>query len=282
MTHLLAIIVAAAPTVGWSVAPDGGSDRTLDAFGARQAVLEQAFADFDQAVAMKDHAGPERQRLYRRALAGFESLLQGGLENGGLYYNVANTYLRLGNVGKAIVNYRRALRLMPGDERIRKNLQSARNLCRVRIPAPATSTFVKTLFFWHFGTSLTARTNVALVGYVLFWGLLLVRQIALRGLPGFAWTIRAVAAVTLILGASVAWDIATQQHLMEGVVIADEVVLRKGNGEYYEPQLEQTLSEGVEFRLIETRNDVEETLWYQVELRDGKRGWLRADQADVI
>lgn len=72
------------------------------------------------------------------------------------------------------------------------------------------------------------------------------------------------------------------EHRIEGVIIDQEVVLRKGNGEYYEPQLDGSLAEGVEFRFLETRDDVDGVPWYHVRLRDGKTGWLRAGQADVI
>jgi tetratricopeptide (TPR) repeat protein len=246
------------------------------------AVLRQALADFDAAVAAKDPGGPEAQRLFRQSLAGFQSLRQSGVRSAGLYYDIGNTYLRLGEVGQAVVQYRRALRLAPGDERIVKNLEAARRLCRVQISRPVASEFVRTLFFWHFETSLAGRLRVGLAVYVLFWLLLFVRLFAFRGQPAYAWLIRATAALALIVGASVAWDLAVQTQRQEGVVVADSVVLRKGNGEYYDPLLEQTLSEGVEFRLIETREDVQGAPWYQVELPDGKKGWLRADQADVI
>lgn len=250
--------------------------------GDHAAILRQALTDFDAAVATRDPGGPEAQRLFRQALAGFQSLRQSGVRSGALHYNLGNTYLRLGEVGQAIVQYRRALRLSPGDERINKNLEAARRLCRVQISRPAASEFVRTLLFWHFETSLAGRLRLALGLYALFWLLLFIRLFVLRGQPAYAWFIRATAALALIVGASVAWDFTVQTHRQEGVVVADDVVLRKGNGEYYEPLLEQTLSEGVEFRLLETREDVQGASWYQVELPDGKKGWLRADQADVL
>ena len=71
-------------------------------------VLRQALNDFDAAVALKNQSGLEAQRLFREALAKFEALRLGGVENAYLDYNIGNTYLRLGEVGRAVVNYRRA------------------------------------------------------------------------------------------------------------------------------------------------------------------------------
>lgn len=245
-------------------------------------VLQEALADFDAAVAIKERTGPDAQRLYRRALAGFDALERGGTRTPGLYYNLGNTHLRLGELGKAIVNYRRGLRLVPGEERIRKNLDSARRLCQVQIAEPATTEFVETLLFWHFGTSLSERTQAALGAYVLFWILLALRRFIGRGQPGFLGMILLIGAFALIVGASAAWDtLITPQH-PEGVLTANQSLLRKGNGDYYEPLLEKALSEGVEFRLLETREDVQGASWYLIELRDGKKGWLRSEQAEII
>ena len=41
--------------------------------------------------------------------------------NGALLYNLGNARLQAGDVGKAIVSYRRAERLIPGDERLELN-----------------------------------------------------------------------------------------------------------------------------------------------------------------
>jgi tetratricopeptide (TPR) repeat protein len=248
----------------------------------RHQVLKQALADFDRAVATRDPGGLEAQQLYRRALTGFESLVDAGVRNGSLYYNIANTYLRMGDVGRAVVNYRRALRLSPGDEDIRKNLQSARNLCEVQVAAPATSALLETVLFWHFGTSPASRATFVLIAYGLFWLLMLLRLLMLRRSEVLTWAIRCVAALTLIVGGSVAWETLVQTHRNAGVVVADDVVLRKGNSEEYEPLLDRPLSAGVEFDLIEERPDVEGGSWYRIRLRDGKEGWLRADQADVV
>jgi tetratricopeptide (TPR) repeat protein len=268
----------AGPAVDAAPAMAGASRTPVD----REAVLKQALADYTSAVAVKNRVGPGAQQLFRRALGGFESLQRDGIQNGRLYYDIGNTYLQLSDVGRAIVNYRRALRLAPEDDRIRKNLQRARDLCQLQVPLPATSAVVETLLFWHFDTSLAARLRFTLVVYILLWLLLLARLFILRGVPAFAWTVRVVAAIVLLTGASVAWEIFAQRHQVEGVVVAGEAALRKGNGDYYEPQLDQPLSAGVEFRVLESRQDVQGGAWYLIRLRDGKEGWLRADQADVI
>ncbi len=248
----------------------------------RQEILKQALADFDAAVEMRNRVGAQAQELFRRSLSGFEMLLRDGPPNGYVYYNIANAHLRLGDIGRAVANYRRALRLCPGDARIRKNLQAARDLCKTPIPVPAAGALVETVLFWHYETSASGRLKTALAAYVVFWALLSLRLFVFRCAPAMTWMIRAVAAVALITAVSVAWDGISQRQNVEGVIVADEAVLRKGNSEYYEPLLDRPLSSGVEFRVLESRQDVQGGAWYLVRLRDGKEGWLRSDQADII
>jgi len=61
------------------------------------------------------------------------------------------------------------------------------------------------------------------------------------------------------------------------VVLVDDVIARKGNGEGFEPQFEEPLHQGVEFEVLDRRPG-----WFQVELADGQRGWIRTDQAALI
>ncbi len=276
---LMILVWVPAPTAAGAV--DDATPNTPQVSDAR-ALLRQALADFDAAVRLRNHGGVRAQRLYRQAAEGFESLIRTGVKNGRLNYDLANAQLRLGRIGPAIVNYRRALRLMPGDENIRRNLAFARTLCEVRIPPKATSAMVKTILFWHFETAHASRVRVAVAGYVSFWLLMAVGLFVRRRAAGLVWTTRVVGVLTLVLAASVTWDGLAAAHRDEGVLIADHVVLRKGNGDSYDPELAAPLSEGVEFRVIETREDLDGAIWYYVALPDGTDGWLRSDQAELI
>lgn len=247
-----------------------------------RATLTKAQANFDQAVAMDRKSGPESRKLYREALAGFESVAKAGIRSPGLYYNMGNCAMRLGDVGRAIVNYRRALRLRPGDPNTRKNLDGARRLCEVQVTRPATDALAETLLFWHFGTSMGARTRVALAAYAGFW-LAMLGLLRLRQRPAaLKWLAGCVGAFSLAVGASVAWDHLVAANRPEGVVVAEQAVLRKGNGDYYDPQLTRPLSAGVEFRVLESREDVKGAEWHHVQLQDGKNGWVRADDTELI
>lgn len=62
---------------------------------------------------------------YATAIQIYESLLKKG-EAAEIYYNLGNCYYKAGDVAKAILNYERALLLQPGNSDIRANLEIAR------------------------------------------------------------------------------------------------------------------------------------------------------------
>lgn len=78
------------------------------------------------AQAMKNAADSAyMQKNYAVAAQLYEAVLKQG-EATAIYYNLGNAYYKCDQLGKAILNYERALRLSPGDADIRANLEVAR------------------------------------------------------------------------------------------------------------------------------------------------------------
>ena len=72
--------------------------------------------------------GNDAYRLgeYDRAIALYREVLDEGWAGAALYYNLGNAYFKTGNLGRAVLNYRKAWDLSPGDPEIGKNLEYAR------------------------------------------------------------------------------------------------------------------------------------------------------------
>ena len=241
----------------------------------RIGILNEAVRAFDQAT---DAAGKDPDRglqLYRGAAQGFEALVNDGVVNGKLYYNLGNTYLRMGELGRAILWYRRAQALVPGDGRLAGNLEYARSRRRNQLPTGQARALLRRVFFWHYGTALGGRLRTAALCYGLVWVLLAVHLFR-RGT-----VMKAAAAVLLIVSLAAAGSVARQttqgQAHGQGVVVADDVSVHVDAGENYDLQFKEALHQGVEFGLIKSRGD-----WHHVELPDGKSGWIRRDAAELI
>ena len=56
----------------------------------------------------------------------YENILKNEGESSDIYYNLGNSYYKMNNIAKAVLNYERALLLQPGNSDIRANLEVAR------------------------------------------------------------------------------------------------------------------------------------------------------------
>ena len=237
--------------------------------------LNEAQRAFDRGNEMRRSNPGEAGRSFREATDKFQLLADSGIANGKLYYNLGNAYLRAGELGQAIANYRRAERLMPGDGQLEANLRFARTLRKNQIAASGERAFIHTLFAWHYGVPIRYRYAIGLTAYVLFWMMLLGRMY----FKTVRWSIAIVPAVLLwlVLGSSVVYENLTSAESSEGVITTDDVTVRKGNGEGFEPQFEQPLHQGVEFSVIEQRKD-----WIHIRLPDNNSGWIRSSKVELI
>lgn len=66
-----------------------------------------------------------REGKYRQAAEAYNQILGAGLESEALYYNLGNSYYKLGENTKAILNYERALLINPSNKDARYNLKMA-------------------------------------------------------------------------------------------------------------------------------------------------------------
>ncbi len=241
-----------------------------------RAEFDQALTEFDQAQAsLADDPAGSRQ-LFRAAAQRFASIIAAGVRNGRLEFNLANCYLQAGDIGRAILHYRRAERLIPADPMLKDNLETARSRCLTSIRPTRRSAFLKNLVFLHYQTSDAARFSAALGLYVLVWAFLIVRTLA----PRRAFTIAAVvcAAGAAAAGTSVAANRWADRNAPDGVIIHMDVVVSKGPGRGYQRKFEQPLQPGVEFTLGERARSG----WWRIELADGKSGWIESDHAELI
>ncbi len=238
-------------------------------------LLSEAQRSFDRGTTLLKTAPDEALAAFRNARDKFQGVADSGIENGPLFYNLGNTHLRLGAIGHAIADYRRAQRLIPHDQQLQANLRFARSLTRDRIESGGKRALLHTVFFWHYEFPLRMRSAAAMTAYAMFWVLLIVRLMSPRA--GLAYLVAALLAVWMGLAVSVTVDLAARGQPTEGVLVANDVVIRRGNGEGYDPQFEHPLHEGVEFKLLERRGG-----WMLIELPDANTGWVRQREVELF
>ena len=238
-------------------------------------LLRDGLSAFDQAVEVVRQDAARAETLYRQAAATFETLADHGVRNAALEYNLGNTYFRLGELGRAIMHYRRAQQLNPTDAALNANLDYARNRVEPYIKPSGTQQLMHRLTFWTTHTSMPARFRLTLIASIAGWlGLML--RLRWRSRPLLTLSCLAIV-VALANATSVAWQLHDEADRPPAVIVNGEHPLRLGRGEGYDPALNQPLGPGVELRILNQRAD-----WVEVQLPNDKTGWLPASAVEKI
>jgi len=269
--HAILVILFGAMVLGTAARADAELPRE-QLYG----LLNEANTAFQQANAAVDRPDVAPQ-LYDKAILLYEKIIdQGKVQNAGLYYNLANACLLKDDVGRAILNYRRAARLDSADVNIQKNLAFARSRRVDTVEVGAEKRVLETLFFWHYDFSLRTKALLA----CLFFGMLcaIVTVIVWRG-RGSATVVAAVLAGVLFLCLFTSGLLQARREAgaRYGVIVAAEVVARQGDGPNYPPSFKDPLHAGLEFTLVEQRPG-----WLHIELADGADAWIPADSAGLV
>jgi hypothetical protein len=239
-------------------------------------LYSQARQFFTEADRISATSKEDALLLYKKAAMRYERLInEGGIENGKIYYNLGNTYFRMNDIGRAILNYLKAEQYIPDDSNLKQNLTYAREKRIDKIEEKQETRVLKTLFFWHYDLSIKTRTLLFTIFFIALWICSGFRIFFKR--PFLFWCITVSAGVSLLMSGSLVIEEITLKKIRPGVVISLETTARKGNSETYEPSFKEPLHAGTEFTLLEDRGE-----WYQVELADSRTCWIRSIDAEMV
>ena len=209
---------------------------------------------------------------FAEAAAQYGRVVVAGLESGPLYYNLGNAHLRAGDVGRAVLNYERARRLMPGDADLEANLRFATGggdphegrSVLVRLALPLASRADTDTLLLVLATSWWALAG-ALCAARLWPPSVRAGRVAVPGLG----------LVLLLSGSAAAYRIVAVDEPHWAVAIEDAAVrfapTADGTTHYDAPA-------GTVVRVLAARDD-----WLQVSRRsDGLRGWMPAGRVESL
>jgi tetratricopeptide (TPR) repeat protein len=238
--------------------------------------FNQANDAFRQANSTVDDAD-KANSLYEKAILGYEKIIrQGRVENPKLYCNLANAYLLKGDIGRAVLNYRRAERLDRSDSDIHKNLSFARSRRADKVEIKTEKQILQTLVFWHYDFSMRTKFTVACVCFAVFC--LSLTVMIWFGRRASLTAITCIAALLLLCFAgSLAVEGYSHSVNLSGAIVAPEVVAYQGDGQNYPPSFKAPLHAGTEFELVERRPG-----WFHIKLADGSDGWVSQSNAEII
>ncbi|MCF6155121.1 MAG: tetratricopeptide repeat protein [Candidatus Brocadia sp.] len=234
----------------------------------------------------------EAEQKLKEATLQYEAILARGFKNGQIYYNLGNTYYRQGELGKAILNYRRAEQLIPRNADVDTNLRLIKGSIEDKELSNGVPVAIRRIFFWFFLLNQNELSIVAVALYVVLMALLFFLIVC-----KYEWLKRIIigfSAGLFIAVVSLGIKIYIEQGVNRGVIVTSKCEVRYGPGEEYEPKFE--VHNGAEC-VIEDEKDG----WYRVYLKVGvkqdtglkssteenaskdvRRGWLQKKNVDVI
>ena len=214
---------------------------------------------------------------YAQAIELYEQLLTEG-ESAEVYYNLGNSYFKMDNMGKSILNYERALLLDPGNADIRSNLDIARSKTQDNLVS------TPSIFFVVWITSLINTMSVkqwAICGITSFILLLLALGIFFFTMSEKIKKISFICAICLLFFSVTANIFAYSQkssliNRNDAIVLTPSITVRSTPSESGTSLF--ILHEGTKVAIKD--NSMQE--WKEIELSDGKVGWIPNEAIEII
>jgi hypothetical protein len=214
---------------------------------------------------------------YKRAAEEYSAIIEGGEYSMSLYYNLANAYFKMNEIGKSILYYHRALRIAPGNEDIRHNLALAEAQTKDRIVAIPEFFLNRWLRTVRNTMSCMAWSIISLVVFAVL--LLFVLMFLLSSHIGVRKTGFYGALVALLLFVTTTLFALSERREMlthdEAIVMGSAISVKSS------PDRSATdlfvLHEGTKVKVL---SEVDQ--WREITIADGKKGWTLKSNIEEI
>ncbi|MFC1667533.1 tetratricopeptide repeat protein [Candidatus Omnitrophota bacterium] len=212
---------------------------------------------------------------YEEAASLYEMLVKMDRISPEVFYNLGNSYFKLKKLGKAIVNYEKAIKLAPRDRDVKLNLKLARSMTIDKIEVAEKGFILSAILFLYERMNVNELSVVVSILYLAIITLLVFSIFFVANRKGFFYTTGALAVLLSVFAIFLASKIRIENFATSAVIISKKVDVRSGPKEDY--LLQFSLHEGTKVRVMEERQ-----LWYEIDLSKDLRGWLPKDSVEII
>ena len=208
---------------------------------------------------------------YDQALTLYGQIEEAGVESAALYYNMGNTYYKTKSFPMAILYYEKALKLDPGNEDIRVNLEIANMAVVDKINIIPQSFLAR---WWNSLKASFSADGWAWISLTVFGLLLLCLFIFLMsrhtGLRKAGFFVGLLMVVCLVFSVLFAFDqYRDMKHQDEAIVMSPTVTVKSAPSENGVNLF--VLHEGAKVRIMDSMMD-----WKKIKIADGSLGYLPA------
>lgn len=215
---------------------------------------------------------------YNAALTAWQELYSAGFTSAELYTNIADAYYKTGDLARAILYYERALKLNPSFSDARYNLELVRTNLRDRLDTVPEFFLVSGLRSLSWKLSSNVWAGLSLLLFAVFLALLLLYLLGRnpsQRKAGFFSSIVALLLFATCLGFA-ALQKADYTKADDAIVTSPVVAVKSAPGAGDSKDL-FILHEGTKLKIIDSVGE-----WFNVELSDGRQGWVEAKNMEIV
>jgi tetratricopeptide (TPR) repeat protein len=206
---------------------------------------------------------------FNAAVGDYEELVRSRQDTPNLFYNLANTYFRKKDFGRAILNYERALALDPRHPEAQANLRIARDEARALELIP--TKLERVLAF-------ATPNQYVVAAAIAFWIFAFCAVILIfnRRRTRSTIALSILALLVCVFAVFAAWEL---EHSRNGprlaIITLENADARLATADNANRVL--TLPAGSEIMVVSQRGD-----WIYAELPNNLRGWMPAKSAELV
>lgn len=231
------------------------------------------------------------------AVEGYQALVEAGVQDASLFYNLGNAYYKLGEFGYAVLYYERSLRLDPRNADLERNLALVRSLLRDRQFVEESSYFHRAITWFPRHVNVNEATLAASFFYLLLCVTLMALIFRNSRVVSAVYARVSIISPGRLLGLEKTTDIAmavvtafvlfvaasgsayakyqTLKERNESVVVVEEASVHSGPAK--DSTLQFKIHEGTMVRTDEIRAG-----WVEISLPGELSGWVSADAIERI
>lgn len=215
-----------------------------------------------------------KSNQFEQAATAYEKILMQGYRTPEVYYNLGNSYFKLHNNGKAILNFERAQKLAPDDEDIAHNLKLAQLKTTDKlIPVPQLGIVTS----WNSFLTSQSSKGWGMFAIVFSWIALIVFVVYLfvtrKGWALFFGTLFLIFSIVSVSLASKQCN--AEENSSSAILLVENVNVKSApdaNGTDL-----FTIHEGLKLELCDQVGN-----WTKIRLADGKVGWVEKGMFEKI
>jgi tetratricopeptide (TPR) repeat protein len=214
---------------------------------------------------------------YAKAIEKYNQIINTGVENSELYFNLGYAYYKSGELAKAILNFERAKLLSPNDKDINYNLELAYSQTVDKIDKVGDVFFIRWIKgienkgnsdFWTVIFLVSFALLISCAGFYFFGKYMILRK------TGFYLGLGLI----LLTVMSLIFAINQKNELLDrkNAIVFSQVVTVTSSPDERGTEL-VVLHEGTKVTIISRLGE-----WCEIQLSDGNVGWLKESNIEVI